>query len=195
MTFCHASRPSTGRRAGRHDATYTADESQRNRTPRRPSAGFPFAGFPFETERIEMNFHKAVLIAAVAAGSVGAHAQVAGAQPLGVTVQQSQALLEGWSVKKSVLGKPVYNDDNVKIGTVRDLIVAPDGSVSAAIVAAGGFLGVGSHDVAVPIASLDVHQGNLYLPGATKEALKATPAFQYAKVESPPKPKKVVKQQ
>ncbi|HKR40370.1 PRC-barrel domain-containing protein [Paraburkholderia sp. CNPSo 3274] len=145
-----------------------------------------------------MLFRKTMLaVAAFSAvlASASANAQIAGAQPLSVSVEQSQALLEGWSVKKSVLGKPVYNDDNVKIGTVRDLIVAPDGSVSAAIVSAGGFLGVGSHDVAVPIASLDVRQGNLYLPGATKEALKATPAFQYAKVESPPKPKKVEKQQ
>jgi hypothetical protein len=143
---------------------------------------------------VRMTMLAAAVIAAGVA-SASAQAQVAGAQPLSVTVEQSQALLEGWSVKKSVLGKAVYNDDNAKIGTVRDLIVAPDGSVSAAIVSAGGFLGVGSHDVAVPIASLDVRQGNLYLPGATKEALKATPAFQYAKVESPPKPKKVEKQQ
>jgi hypothetical protein len=144
-----------------------------------------------------MLFRKTMLaVAAFGAvvASASANAQIAGAQPLSVSVEQSQALLEGWSVKKSVLGKPVYNDDNAKIGTVRDLIVAPDGSVSAAIVAAGGFLGVGAHDVAVPIASLDVRQGNLYLPGATKEALKATPAFQYAKIESPPKPKKVEKQ-
>ncbi|MEM5331445.1 PRC-barrel domain-containing protein [Paraburkholderia sp. JHI2823] len=143
-----------------------------------------------------MLFRKTILTVAAfgaVAASASANAQIAGSQPLSVTVEQSQALLEGWSVKKSVLGKPVYNDENVKIGTVRDLIVAPDGSVSAAIVSAGGFLGVGSHDVAVPIASLDVRQGNLYLPGATKEALKATPAFQYAKVESPPKPKKTDK--
>ncbi|MEM5310126.1 PRC-barrel domain-containing protein [Paraburkholderia sp. JHI869] len=144
-----------------------------------------------------MLFRKTMLAVAVFSAvlaSASANAQVAGTQTLSVSVEQSQALLEGWSVKKSVLGKPVYNDDNVKIGTVRDLIVAPDGSVSAAIVSAGGFLGVGSHDVAVPIASLDVRQGNLYLPGATKDALKATPAFQYAKVESPPKPKKVDQQ-
>jgi hypothetical protein len=145
-----------------------------------------------------MRFHKTMLAVAVfgaVVASASANAQIAGTQPLSVSVEQSQALLEGWSVKKSVLGKAVYNDDNAKIGTVRDLIVAPDGSVSAAIVSAGGFLGVGTHDVAVPIASLDVRQGNLYLPGATKEALKATPAFQYAKIESPPKPKKAAAQQ
>ncbi|MCA3860518.1 MAG: PRC-barrel domain containing protein, partial [Burkholderia sp.] len=54
---------------------------------------------------------------------------------------------------------------------------------------------VAAHDVAVPIASLDVRKGNIYLPGATKEALKATPAFQYAKVPSPPKPKKIDEKQ
>ena len=37
--------------------------------------------------------------------------------------------------------------------------------------------------------------GKIVLPGATKEALKAMPAFQYAKIESPPKPKKVEKAQ
>jgi PRC-barrel domain len=142
----------------------------------------------------DMTLGKLVVVVAVAATSLSAHAQVAGAQPLSVTVEQSNALLNGWSVKKSILGKPVYNDQNEKIGTVLDLVVAPDGSVSAAIVGAGGFLGVASHDVAVPIAALDIRGGNFYLAGATKAALKATPEFQYSKVQAPPKPKKLTGQ-
>jgi len=138
-----------------------------------------------------MALNKAVLIAAVVACSSGAHAQVAGTQPLSVTVEQSSALLDGWSAKKSILGKAVYNDTNEKIGMIRDLVISPDGSLSAAIVSTGGFLGVASHDVAVPINALDIRNGNFYLAGATKDALKATPAFQYSKIESPPKPKKV----
>jgi hypothetical protein len=142
----------------------------------------------------EMTLGKFFVVVAVAATSIGAHAQVAGTQPLSVTVEQSNALLSGWSVKKSILGKAVYNDQNEKIGTVRDLVVAPDGSLSAAIVSAGGFLGVASHDVAVPIAALDIRGGNFYLAGATKDALKATPQFQYNKVQAPPKPKKIANQ-
>ena len=138
-----------------------------------------------------MALHKAVLVAVVLGACIDAHAQVAGIQPLSVTIEQSQVLMRGWSVKKSVLGKSVYNDQSEKVGEVKDLIVAPDGSVSAAIVATGGFLGVATHDVAVPVAALEARGGNLYLPGATKDALKATPEFQYAKVQSPPKPKKV----
>ncbi|MCP3722650.1 PRC-barrel domain-containing protein [Paraburkholderia sp. CNPSo 3272] len=138
-----------------------------------------------------MALDKAVLAAVALAACIDVHAQFAGTQPLSVTIEQSQALLRGWSVKKSVLGKSVYNDQSEKIGAIKDLIVAPDGSVSAAIVAAGGFLGVATHDVAVPIAALDVRGGNLYLPGATWDAIMATPEFQYAKVQSPPRPKKV----
>ncbi|WP_118181132.1 PRC-barrel domain-containing protein [Paraburkholderia phosphatilytica] len=142
-----------------------------------------------------MGWGKAVWIAAAfAAGSAAndaANAQVAGTQPLGVTVQQSQALLQGWSVKKSLLGKPVYNDQNEKIGAILDLVVAPGGSLSAAVISTGGFLGMATHDVAVPIDSLDIRNGNFYLAGATKDALKATPEFQYNKVQTPPKPKKI----
>jgi hypothetical protein len=142
----------------------------------------------------EMTVGKFIVVVAVAAASMGAQAQVAGTQTLSVTVEQSNALLSGWSVKKSILGKAVYNDQNEKIGMVRDLVVAPDGSLSAAIVSAGGFLGVASHDVAVPIAALDIRGGNFYLAGATKAALKATPEFQYNKVQAPPKPKKLTEQ-
>ncbi|MDR5741001.1 MULTISPECIES: PRC-barrel domain-containing protein [unclassified Caballeronia] len=135
------------------------------------------------------------LVTVIGAVSLGAHAQVAGTQPLSVTVQQSQALLEGWSTKKSILGKSVYNDKNEKIGSIMDLVISPDATVSAAIISTGGFLGVATHDVAVPIASLELRNGNFYLPGATKDALKDTPQFEYNKVKSPPKPKKLKESQ
>ncbi|SAL87761.1 PRC-barrel domain-containing protein [Caballeronia arvi] len=131
------------------------------------------------------------LATAIGTASLGAHAQVAGTQPLSVTVEQSQALLQGWSTRKSILGKTVYNDKNEKIGSIKDLVIAPDATVSAAIVSTGGFLGVATHDVAVPISSLDIRSGNFYLAGATKEALKNTPEFEYNKVKAPPKPHKL----
>ena len=134
---------------------------------------------------------KVTLAALIGAASISVQAQVAGAQPLTVTVQQSQALLQGWSAKKSVLGKEVYNDKNEKIGSILDLVISTDTTVSAAVISTGGFLGVATHDVAVPIGSLDIRNGNFYLAGATKEALKDTPEFQYSKVQTPPKPRKI----
>lgn len=116
-------------------------------------------------------------------------AQVAGAQPLGVTVTQSTDLILGWSVKKSVLNKPVFNENGEKVGVIHDIIVAPDHSVSYAIIAANQFLGVSHHDVAIPIEQLDYQGGKLVLAGATKAAIKALPEFEYNKVKATPTPR------
>ena len=48
-----------------------------------------------------------------------------------------------------------------------------DKAVSYAIVGGGGFLGLGKHDVAIPVSQLKVKDGKLVLAGATKDALKA----------------------
>ena len=87
----------------------------------------------------------------------------------------------GWSAKKQILRQPVYNEQNQKVGTIDDLIIAPDTSVSFVIVGAGGFVGVGKHDVAIPVGQLKQQDGKLVLLGATKEAIKALPKFEYAK--------------
>jgi sporulation protein YlmC with PRC-barrel domain len=123
---------------------------------------------------------------AIVLGPTAAYAQVAGAQPLGVSVEVSTAIINGWSVKKSILNKPVMNDQGQKVGSVQDLIIAPDKSVSFAIIGANKFLGVAHHDVAIPVEQLDVKNGQLVLAGATKEAIKALPEFQYTKVKAKP---------
>ena len=108
------------------------------------------------------------------------HAQVAGSTPLGVTVTELQAVVKGWSVKRTVLGQAVYNDKNEKVGSVDDIIITPDKAVSYAIIGTGGFLGLAKHDVAIPVSQFKLVDNKLVLPGATKEALKASPEFQYA---------------
>src|SRR5262249_26472123 len=80
-----------------------------------------------------------------------AAAQVAGSTTLGVTVEELKAVAIGWSAKRQILGKPVYNDQNARIGKIDDIIVTPDKSISFVIVGAGGFVGVGRHNVAIPV--------------------------------------------
>lgn len=118
----------------------------------------------------------------VVVGSAGRlEAQVAGSTTIGVTVEELKAVAIGWSAKKKILGKAVYNDKNEKIGVVDDLIVTPDRSLSYAIIGAGGFLGIGKHDVAIPVGQFKEDKGKIVLAGATKDALKAMPKFVYAK--------------
>ena len=121
------------------------------------------------------------LAAALSAGALTAHAQVAGSQTIGISQEETKLIAIGWSAKNNILGKAVYNDKKERIGSIDDLIISPEKSVSFAIVGVGGFLGLGKHDVAIPVNHIKLEGDNLVLPGATKEALKALPEFQYAK--------------
>lgn len=109
------------------------------------------------------------------------HAQLAGSTTVGVSVAELRDVAMGWSAKRTILGQPVYNDKNERVGSVDDIIVAPDKAVSYAIVNAGGFLAVAKHDVAVPVSQFQLIDNKLALAGATKDALKATPPFEYAR--------------
>jgi sporulation protein YlmC with PRC-barrel domain len=109
-----------------------------------------------------------------------ASAQVAGGTTtVGVSVTEVTELAMGWSVKKTLLGKNIYNESGDKVGKVEDLIISPEKSVSFVIVGAGGFVGIGRHDVAIPVTQIQNKAGKLVLPGATKDKIKALPAFDY----------------
>ena len=107
-------------------------------------------------------------------------AQVAGSTLLGVAYAELRDVATGWSAKRQLLGQPIYNEKNEKVGTVDDLIVSPTKAISYAIVGAGGFLGVAKHDVAIPVNQFTEEDGKFILAGATKDAIKAMPEFEYA---------------
>lgn len=107
-------------------------------------------------------------------------APVAGAVTLGVAVEQVDVVAMGWRASK-LLNANVYNETNEKVGKIGDLIVAPDGSLSVAIVDVGGFLKMGTHRVAVPVQNFSQVTPKIILPGATKDALKQLPEFRYTK--------------
>lgn len=122
--------------------------------------------------------------AAVSLGAASAHAQTGRSQIVGISQEEARLVAVGWSAKKNIMGKPVYNDNNERIGTIDDLIISPKQAVSFAIIGVGGFLGVGTHAVAVPMHQIRDEGNKLVLPGATREALRSMPEFQYAKMES-----------
>jgi len=109
------------------------------------------------------------------------HAQVAGSTLLGVSVAEMRDVSLGWSAKRQILGQQVFNDKDERVGSIDDIIIAPDKAVSYAIINAGGFTGLTKHDVAIPVSQLKLVDNKLVLAGATKEALKASPPFEYAR--------------
>jgi len=57
-------------------------------------------------------------------------------------------------------GTDVLGQDNSKIGNVSDILFEKDGQIKAYIVSVGGFLGVGSKDVAIAPSSFQVVAGD-----------------------------------
>ena len=70
--------------------------------------------------------------------------------PTASPVAASDSSYQGdWRASK-VVGLNVYNDDNSSIGSINDLLTDKGGNIKAVVIGVGGFLGVGTHLVAVP---------------------------------------------
>lgn len=108
-------------------------------------------------------------------------AQVAGSTVVGISIAEAREVASGWSAKRQILGQPVFNDKDERVGSIDDIIVAPDKAVSYAIINAGGFIGLTKHDVAIPVSQLKLVDNKLILAGASKDALRASPPLEYAR--------------
>jgi sporulation protein YlmC with PRC-barrel domain len=77
----------------------------------------------------------------------------------------------------------VYDPSDAKIGEIMDVLVDRDGKIVALIVGAGGFLGMGAKDVAVPVNAVQfkTKDNNKWYPvmNTTKDALKNAPGYKY----------------
>jgi hypothetical protein len=65
---------------------------------------------------------------------------------------------EGQISANTYIGQPVYNAADESIGDINDVIFTMDGSVEAAVVGVGGFLGIGEKNVAVPLDTITVSE-------------------------------------
>ncbi|MDB5397224.1 MAG: hypothetical protein JWM91_4730 [Rhodospirillales bacterium] len=103
------------------------------------------------------------------------------AQAVQLVTVDVKTVAQGFQASK-LAGTPVRNDKNEKIGMLDDLVVTKDHGLFA-ILQVGSFLGLGGYLVAVPFDSLNISDDGrkITLPGASKEALKQLPEFQFKK--------------
>ena len=106
-----------------------------------------------------------------------------GAQGMPQTVELAkidvQKLAAGYRASK-VIGSSVVNEENEVIGKIDDLLISLDGKEPYAVLSIGGFLGMGTHLVAVPYETLKSIDDKIVLPGGTKNSLRMLPEFKYA---------------
>src|ERR1700679_2939047 len=77
-----------------------------------------------------------------------------------------------------LVGASVYNDQNQSIGSINDVLLSDaDMKAGTAVISVGGFLGIASKLVSVPINEIKVQDDKVVMPGATKASLEGMPDF------------------
>jgi sporulation protein YlmC with PRC-barrel domain len=76
-----------------------------------------------------------------------------------------------------IIGGTVYDENNQKIGDVKDLILDKDGKVADVVLDVGGFLGMGGKHVAVKMSDIKTDNNRLTLD-RTKDELQQAANYQ-----------------
>lgn len=129
-----------------------------------------------------------IIASPVAIAQVPANTPSAAAAPI--------AAAGKWRASK-VIGVNVYNEQNEKIGDISDVIIDSTGKVDGAVIGVGGFLGMGEHNIMVPMDKIKFsNEAGKTTTGSTssgtkqwypdravlnanKDQLKALPEFKY----------------
>ncbi|MBU1213439.1 MAG: PRC-barrel domain-containing protein [Alphaproteobacteria bacterium] len=97
-----------------------------------------------------------------------------------VDAQPATGMGDQWRASK-LIGQPVNNAGNEKIGDINDFVLASDGSIEHVLVGVGGFLGLGEKVVALKFDELTFTKGTdgkyLISTAATKKSLEAAPEW------------------
>lgn len=139
-----------------------------------------------------------MLMKSIAAGLVGsallasaAFAQTPTAPPGNAAKTETlspQSVHGDWRASK-VVGLKVYNDNNENIGSINDLLMDKSGSIKAAVIGVGGFLGVGEHLVAVPFDKIKFSDQPVAYTGAQNNATTNRPPSTTTGAATSPAPK------
>lgn len=120
----------------------------------------------------------AAIAAAVLLSPMGAGAQGV-KQIVGMPRLDPTTLAMGFRASK-LIGLAVANDAGETIGRIHDVIISREGVASRAVVAVGGFIGIGSRLVLVPYSDLRFTESRATLPGGSLAALRELPEFKFA---------------
>jgi hypothetical protein len=125
----------------------------------------------------------AIAFLTVAAFGTCVNANISRAQgaPQAITQQRVDVVQLGTGYRASkVTGSPVFNRSKERLGTIDDLLVVPNNKDTFLILSVGGFLGIGTHLVAIPFSDIQIVDKQMQLPDATKDSLRSLPEFKYA---------------
>jgi sporulation protein YlmC with PRC-barrel domain len=141
-----------------------------------------------------------VLAAFLTCGAISAYAQTQttptqqpapAAAPADRTVSTGDFNAKGDMAASSLIGTKVRNANKESIGKIDDIYLDKDAKVTDVVISVGGFLGVGSKDVAVKWSDITIGQEDnsvVLTTSLTKDALMALPDYTKAERRKPAPP-------
>jgi sporulation protein YlmC with PRC-barrel domain len=95
------------------------------------------------------------------------------------SIQTDREKVRASNKASGLLGMEVRNNENEKLGEIKDLVLdLNSGKLSYAVLAVGGFLGIGEKLVALPPSALTIADDNTHLKlDADKSRIQAAPGF------------------
>lgn len=99
--------------------------------------------------------------------------------------QQSEELRGDW-----LLGTRIQSAEGETIGSIEELIIdQQSGSVTAAVVSVGGFLGIGAKQIAVDWKELQIeYDGNIIEVNLTRDQASEAEEYAFRERQTPPPP-------
>ena len=88
-------------------------------------------------------------------------------------------------VTPSIVGAPIYNVNDEKVGEVADLVLTEGDSLTGLVASVGGFLGIGESYVVIDPSTVVINQKDgewVAYVNTTKDALASAPKFEYPAV-------------
>jgi hypothetical protein len=73
---------------------------------------------------------------------------------------------------EQLAGRSIHGSNGEEIGKIEQLVIGPRGE-PAAVVGVGGILGIGEHEVAIPVDRLRPGEGDRLTTGMTKEQIQS----------------------
>jgi sporulation protein YlmC with PRC-barrel domain len=113
----------------------------------------------------------------------GTGSQTMGGMPTtGATTQLMTTLPQHQTAVSNWYDQNVYDQQDNKLGEIKDMLLDREGRVQAVIVSVGGFLGIGEKDVAVPFDAVNTAQreNKWWLTmNVNKDQLRTAPGFRF----------------
>ena len=96
-------------------------------------------------------------------------AQTSGTTGTSQPTQSQSGTMRAATIDDGIVGKDLYGANNQEVGEIDDVVMGQDGKVESVLVDVGGFLGMGSKRVAIPVDEIEMNGERVVATGLTKE--------------------------